>query len=336
LNIDEASTHSKQTTITPNIISELSKYLRTLSVDEKLFDSSRQTVWTYVKKIGEKANLGISSTTLSRRVQGAYTLLFRQSYAQQMRMLGADDDLTALKLRIKTQTNYGGYTIEKLKEWENNIYKVNYLSEESIISYVEWYKENNLFFEDLAKSVEHVLRKILDSHGIEYHQITSRAKSVESFENKIRRGVWYDPKKMEDLAGIRIICYVKSAVNEVGSIIKKDFDMNERLSHDHTKRLGEDKLGYTSKQYVVKYTKSRTELDDFKRYRDIEFEIQVRTVLQHAWAEIQHDKMYKNVLLPKQLRRRFNLVSGILEMADNEFQTLHEEAQKNLQKNKNF
>src|SRR5262249_19774054 len=61
-------------------------------------------------------------------------------------------------------------------------------------------------------------------------------------------------------------------------------------------------------------------------YRDLVAEIQVRTVLQHAWAEIQHDIQYKSVTtIPVAIRRRFMALAGLLEIADREFQAIQDD-----------
>ena len=45
------------------------------------------------------------------------------------------------------------------------------------------------------------------------------------------------------------------------------------------------------------------------------FEIQFRTVLQHAWAEIEHDLGYKTEFgIPLDVRREFSRVAGLLEI----------------------
>jgi hypothetical protein len=58
----------------------------------------------------------------------------------------------------------------------------------------------------------------------------------------------------------------------------------------------------------------------------LKFEIQVRSILQHAWAEIEHDLEYKSrEAVPRQIRRRFARLSGLLELADAEFVRLRNE-----------
>jgi putative GTP pyrophosphokinase len=58
----------------------------------------------------------------------------------------------------------------------------------------------------------------------------------------------------------------------------------------------------------------------------MQFEVQIRTVLQHAWAEIEHDRSYKfSSELPTPIRRRLNLLAGMLEIVDREFSILAQE-----------
>jgi hypothetical protein len=64
-------------------------------------------------------------------------------------------------------------------------------------------------------------------------------------------------------------------------------------------------------------------LDDWKAFKGIRFEVQVTTVLGHAWAEFKHDRGYKyRGQLPPELERRLNLAAGLLEVADRELDWL--------------
>ena len=54
-------------------------------------------------------------------------------------------------------------------------------------------------------------------------------------------------------------------------------------------------------------------------------EIQVRTILQHVWAEIEHDIQYKSSSdIPKELKRKFQALAGLIEIADREFQSIQD------------
>jgi len=166
--------------------------------------------------------------------------------------------------------------------------------------------------------------------NILYHNIDSRSKTIESFKNKIKGGIGFKPKEMQDLAGIRIICYVKSDVEKISNLVENTFEIDSSKSHDKSKILDENEMGYQSIHYVAKLPRSRLDAaDEMKRFANLQFEIQIRTILQHAWAEIQHDEIYKNrERLPAEVKRRFYLVSSVLESADNEFETLHNKGEK--------
>jgi putative GTP pyrophosphokinase len=53
--------------------------------------------------------------------------------------------------------------------------------------------------------------------------------------------------------------------------------------------------------------------------------VQVRTALQHAWAEVEHDLGYKADAVPVQIRRRFSRIASLLEIADQEFVAIRSE-----------
>jgi len=90
--------------------------------------------------------------------------------------------------------------------------------------------------------------------------------------------------------------------------------------------LQEEKFGYQGVHYLVALREQRTSLPEYKRFGGLIAEIQVRTILQHAWAEIEHDIQYKSVeTIPLPLRRRFMSLAGLLEIADREFQAVQDE-----------
>ncbi|MBT7630134.1 MAG: hypothetical protein HN597_10600 [Desulfobacula sp.] len=90
---------------------------------------------------------------------------------------------------------------------------------------------------------------------------------------------------------------------------------------------------YASIHYLIRLTDDRTKLLEYKRFKNLIAEIQVRTILQHAWAEIEHDIQYKSIdTIPVEIHRRFMSLAGMLEIADREFQAIQDE-DINLRKN---
>jgi putative GTP pyrophosphokinase len=188
----------------------------------------------------------------------------------------------------------------------------------------DWYNKCRPKFEGLANVVASILSSLLDTFNIEYLAITQRTKNTIDILEKSRRKGYKNPKiELTDFAGIRIVTYFESQVDQISNIIRKTFIIDEDNSMDKSKLLGIDKIGYRSVHFVCKLGSDRTVLPELSQYMDLAFEVQVRTVLQHAWAEVAHDRTYKfSGSLPPETQRRLHLISGLLEMADGEFDRL--------------
>lgn len=119
---------------------------------------------------------------------------------------------------------------------------------------------------------------------------------------------------------MRVTTYVLADVEKVEKVLRKYFEIDEHLSSNTSKRLGKDKVGYRSVHYVVMLSPDRLILPEYSPYKGLKIEIQIRTILQHAWAQIGHDETYKQTaVLPPKIERDFMLLAGLLEIADNEF-----------------
>lgn len=97
---------------------------------ERLFPVSRQTVWTYAKRAANLAGLNLYEDQDKREIEGAWTHLFRKSYAKFMYNEGAKPALIDVKLRHTHKSpnmadstfTYIKPDINALIEWESNIY----------------------------------------------------------------------------------------------------------------------------------------------------------------------------------------------------------------------
>jgi putative GTP pyrophosphokinase len=131
--------------------------------------------------------------------------------------------------------------------------------------------------------------------------------------------------EIRDLAGVRVITFFPKTVDEVCQCINEEFEVVERVDHTAS-ALKEDRLGYQSVHLLVKLANNRKALPEYRRFDSLVAEIQVRTIMQHAWAEIEHDIRYKSTAaIPKAISRRFMTLAGLLEVADREFQAIQEE-----------
>jgi putative GTP pyrophosphokinase len=80
-----------------------------------------------------------------------------------------------------------------------------------------------------------------------------------------------------------------------------------------------EKFTYSSLHFVCLLNEHRSCLGEYQKYTELKFEIQVRSILQHAWAEIEHDWYDLQNQLPAEIKRRFSRLAGLLDLADSEF-----------------
>ena len=183
-----------------------------------------------------------------------------------------------------------------------------------------------------ARFVE-LIRTLLDDAGINYLSVDGRTKSVASFAAKAARTVdgrllYPDPlNQITDQVGVRVITYVHADVAAVAGLLDDEMQMlDDRDLGLETAREG--RFGYASRHLLVTPDEpAPASYDDLARHRA---SVQVRTVLQHAWAEFEHDIRYKGTVPAEHaldLDRRFTLAAGLLELADHEFSAIRERLQ---------
>ncbi|MBA2695507.1 MAG: DUF429 domain-containing protein [Actinobacteria bacterium] len=179
---------------------------------------------------------------------------------------------------------------------------------------------------------------LLDEAGINYLSVTGRTKSVASFAGKANRRVdgrlaFADPmREITDQIGVRVITYVHSDVAAVADLLADQLRvLDDRDMGQETAQEG--RFGYASRHVLVSLDPARQEAGEHADLREHTASVQVRTVLQHAWAEFEHDIRYKGTIPAEQapdLDRRFTLAAGLLELADREFSTIRDRLQASM------
>jgi putative GTP pyrophosphokinase len=197
---------------------------------------------------------------------------------------------------------------------------------------IEEYKLKEKLYKDFSKKIENILGELIEAQRIEIHSTSSRAKLINSLEKKISIKAtsecnrYKNLSEITDLAGIRIITYYEKETCDIEKLIRAEFDVDLNNSMDKGAMLDPDRFGYLSKHFVVRLNKKRLDLLELSRFQELFAEIQVRTILQHAWAENEHNLGYKNAsVVPKQIKRRFARIAGLLEIADDEFSRIRKE-----------
>lgn len=176
----------------------------------------------------------------------------------------------------------------------------------------------------LTESVVTVFENLLKANNIDFLAVTGRTKDKKSALEKIdRKGYKKPEEQMTDLSGIRVILYFESDVDKVSKLISDSFGVDIDNSLDKSKVLSKDQIGYRSVHFVCTLGDARSTLPEYSKLTELKFEVQVRTVLQHAWAELAHDSNYKfSGTLPPEIERKLYLYAGMLEIADKGFDEL--------------
>ena len=88
--------------------------------------------------------------------------------------------------------------------------------------YIQEYGRRLGLYEKFTKKVQDLIYELLKQTEIEIENISSRVKTLESFEGKLQRKNYKDPfREMTDLSGVRIILYYKEDIDKLGEIIKR-------------------------------------------------------------------------------------------------------------------
>ncbi len=198
-------------------------------------------------------------------------------------------------------------------------------------SAVEVYTSKRPKYLEFAQKIKAILIDSFAEKHLRINEVQARAKEIDSFDKKARTHNDRNPEEpkyqnplleITDLAGVRVITFFPRTLADVCQCIQEEFTVIEKVDHRAVSQQ-QERLGYQSIHFLVKLNAYRQMLTEYARFQGLVAEIQVRTVMQHAWAEIEHDIRYKSAsAVPKEISRRFMTLAGLLEIADREFEAI--------------
>ena len=205
-------------------------------------------------------------------------------------------------------------------------------------------KDNNEALIKASMDLEKSFFNILDESYCEFSNISCRVKSIESLREKILRNHYYKryPNaneliyKLSDLIGIRIECRFGDDEKKIYRFLKKYFNKksdNDFFFSDSSNNIFLKLSGKQPQKQKNGFTIYR--IDGKFTYNNliIPFELQIKSLTNMFWSEIEHQIIYKNsnyVIEDKFLKDIMNSIKNNLTMIDNQLLTVlnHVEAKK--------
>lgn len=197
------------------------------------------------------------------------------------------------------------------------------------------YREKQTSFMELGKAAKAILNNNLKKLNIKYENLYGRVKSFNSFLEKAQDKKMSDPfNEMTDIVGLRVICLFQSDINKVKKVICETFQVIN--IDDRLQKSPLDVFNYAGIHFDVRLLNFSDDKFMFDNKHMIEaisqmvFEIQVRTICQHAWDSVSHNLFYKGEeRVGKDIRRDFHAINGLFYVADTHFEMINKEALKN-------
>nr|WP_225917473.1 (p)ppGpp synthetase [Pseudomonas kurunegalensis] len=178
--------------------------------------------------------------------------------------------------------------------------------------------------ERLKVNIATALNQTIGEASIPLFSVESRIKDDKSFTDKLEKKRYSSPfDQIEDLCGLRVICYYQEDISKICDIVEREFHVLKK--EDKRNNLNEDQFGYTSCHYVVQLREDWLAHPGARGLNGLKAEIQIRTMLMHAWAAISHKLLYKKEDdVPAQIKRQLNRLSALIELADEQFDSIKE------------
>jgi len=187
------------------------------------------------------------------------------------------------------------------------------------------YEADRRLYELILQALESRFREWLETEGL-HAGIKVRVKSFQSWFDKLlrkmRHGAAADRVQIHDVLGMRLVCPFLEDLRTIEDLIRRQFTVLEEERKGSSQNFKE--FGYDSTHFLVALPADLVE--DLALSPPLPCEIQVRTILQDAWAEVEHELIYKSKFLPfdQPLKRKMAALNANLTLSDIIFQEIRE------------
>ncbi len=167
------------------------------------------------------------------------------------------------------------------------------------MGFKEYEREGREVYSALATTIAAILAAAIGAEDVyRLQQVKARAKQPASLLKKLEERHIAATATLEndikDLAGCRIIFYTNGDVTRFinSGIIEQNFEVLEVKIYHPGRAVEDAAQPYVANHYIVKLRPERIALPEYARFAGMRCEIQIHTILNHAWAEMAHDTIY--------------------------------------------
>ncbi|AIG64402.1 GTP pyrophosphokinase [Corynebacterium atypicum] len=180
---------------------------------------------------------------------------------------------------------------------------------------------------DAAAEFAEAIEDVLTDAGVTFDRVVARVKAWKSLKQKAKRTradgtpQYPDPwRDIHDVIGVRVTVFHSTEIPRAVTALTESFTVRRSVDKTAQTRIS-GTFGYGSHHLVLEADERSHDVTELDSYHGMSFEVQIRTVLQHAWAEFEHDIRYKSNMGSPDPRvdRAFTLAAGLIELADQQF-----------------
>ncbi|GAB2482992.1 (p)ppGpp synthetase [Comamonas humi] len=129
---------------------------------------------------------------------------------------------------------------------------------------------------------------------------------------------------ISDLVGVRVVCLYEDEPPIIMQAVREYFDVIEITDKTAPMEDTESEFGYKGIHMDLRLNSTQMQAPQHQAYASQAFELQIRTIIQDSWSELDHQIKYKKSI-PTNLKRRINILSALFELADREFLQIRNE-----------
>ena len=169
------------------------------------------------------------------------------------------------------------------------------------MTFEEYETDKITLYREFCETVRRILEQAIAAAGLPQPQsLQCRPKNPKRLKRRLEELGAVDANNIEqlrrDLAGARIIFYTNTDVERFHSsqLMRDNFEIEKGGIKLHHPTQENDENQYRGDHYTVRLKDDRTKLPEYAKFKGLRCEVQVQTILNHAWSETSHDIIYKN------------------------------------------